>query len=184
MWTYISLGYFKQKVVSTEVGSSIMPHKVNPIDFENSEANIGLSNATLDHLASKLSISRLQRDLTDSSAQRNIGAAIGHSFIAIKSALRGLGRVDLNKEALQKDLIDAWEVLAEPVQTVMRKAGIENPYERMKELTRGKSITPEDIHSFVEDLELPEDDKARLLELKPETYIGLAKDMLHNIKND
>lgn len=184
MWTYISLGYFKQKIVSNEVGSSIMPHKVNPIDFENSEANIGLSNATLDHLASKLTISRLQRDLTDSSAQRNIGTAIGHSFIAIKSALRGLGRVDLNNDALQKDLKDAWEVLAEPVQTVMRKAGIENPYERMKELTRGKTITQEDISSFVESLELPEDDKARLLALTPETYIGIAIELLHNIKNN
>ena len=184
MWTYISLGYFRQKIVSKEVGSSIMPHKVNPIDFENSEANLGLSNATLDHLASKLTISRLQRDLTDSSAQRNIGTAIGHSFIAIKSALRGLGRVDLNNDALQKDLKDAWEVLAEPVQTVMRKAGIENPYERMKELTRGKTITQEDIRSFVESLELPEDDKARLLALTPETYIGITIELLHNIKNN
>jgi len=181
MWTYISLGYFRQKVVSQEVGSSIMPHKVNPIDFENSEANLGVSNALLDHLASKLPISRLQRDLTDSSALRNIGTATGHSLLALKSAMRGLDRVTVNEKVIQGDLKDAWEVLAEAVQTIMRKAGIENPYERMKVLTRGKSITREESHSFIQTLELPEDDKKRLLALTPETYIGLAKGLIRNI---
>ncbi|MFC1839500.1 adenylosuccinate lyase [Thermodesulfobacteriota bacterium] len=182
MWTYISLGYLKQKVVSTEVGSSVMPHKVNPIDFENSEANLGISNALLDHLASKLPISRLQRDLTDSSAIRNAGNAIGHSYIAIKSAIRGIGRVSIDEAAIKKDLENAWEVLAEPVQTVMRKAGIENPYEKMKELSRGKSITEDGLHSFINSLELPEEDKSRLLELKPLTYIGKAVDLIKHIK--
>jgi adenylosuccinate lyase len=182
MWTYISLGYLKQKVVSTEVGSSVMPHKVNPIDFENSEANLGISNALLDHLASKLPVSRLQRDLTDSSAIRNAGNAIGHSYIAIKSAIRGIGRVSIDEAAIKKDLEDAWEVLAEPVQTVMRKAGIENPYEKMKELSRGKSITQGALHSFIKSLDLPEEDKNRLLELKPLTYIGIAGDLIRHIK--
>ncbi len=182
MWTYISLGYMKQKVVSTEVGSSVMPHKVNPIDFENSEANLGISNALLDHLASKLPISRLQRDLTDSSAIRNAGSAVGHSFIAIKSAIRGIGRVSIDEKAIKRDLENAWEVLAEPVQTVMRKAGIKNPYEKMKDLSRGKSITKDDLHSFIKGLELPEEDKKRLLELKPERYVGLACEIIRHIK--
>ena len=159
MWTYISLGYFKQKVIGSEVGSSVMPHKVNPIDFENSEANLGISNALLDHLASKLPISRLQRDLTDSSAIRNTGNAVGHSYLALKSAIKGIGRVSVDKNAIMKDLGNAWEVLAEPVQTVMRKAGIPNPYEKMKELSRGKKITQDDLHSFIMGLELPEEDK-------------------------
>ena len=167
MWTYISLGYFKQKVVSTEVGSSVMPHKVNPIDFENSEANLGISNALLDHLASKLPLSRLQRDLTDSSAIRNVGSAIGHSYMAIKSAIRGIGRVSIDRDAIKKDLENSWEVLAEPVQTVMRKAGIENPYEKMKELNS---------------LELPEEDKNRLLALTPMDYIGRACVLMEYIK--
>lgn len=182
MWTYISLGYFKQKVVSTEVGSSVMPHKVNPIDFENSEANLGISNALLDHLASKLPISRLQRDLTDSSAVRNAGNAIGHSYIAIKSTIRGIGRVSVDEEAIKGDLVNAWEVLAEPVQTIMRKAGIENPYEKMKELSRGKKITQDGLHSFINSLELPEEDKKRLLDLNPTDYIGIAGDLLKHIK--
>jgi adenylosuccinate lyase len=182
MWTYISLGYLKQKVVSTEVGSSVMPHKVNPIDFENSEANLGISNTLLYHLASKLPVSRLQRDLTDSSAIRNAGNAIGHSYIAVKSAIRGIGRVSIDEAAIKKDLEDAWEVLAEPVQTVMRKAGIENPYEKMKELSRGKRITQEGLHSFINSLGLPEEDKKRLLELEPLTYIGKAVDLIKHIK--
>jgi len=182
MWTYISLGYFKQKVVSSEVGSSVMPHKVNPIDFENSEANLGISNSLLDHLASKLPISRLQRDLTDSSAIRNVGNAIGHSYLAIKSAMRGIGRVSVDKDAITKDLISAWEVLAEPVQTVMRKAGIENPYEKMKALSRGKKITQEDLHLFINSLELPDEDKSRLLALTPMDYVGHACVLIEHIK--
>lgn len=183
MWTYISLGYFKQKIVGTEVGSSVMPHKVNPIDFENSEANLGISNALLDHLASKLPISRLQRDLTDSSAIRNVGNAIGHSFIAIKSAIRGISRVSINEDAIRKDLKNAWEVLAEPVQTVMRKAGIENPYEKMKELSRGKRITQDDLHTFINSLALPEEDKNRLLDLTPMDYVGIAGELIRHIKD-
>ncbi len=182
MWTYISLGYFRQKVVSTEVGSSVMPHKVNPIDFENSEANLGISNALLDHLASKLPVSRLQRDLTDSSAIRNTGSAIGHSYLAIKSAIRGIGRVSVDRDAINNDLTDAWEVLAEPVQTVMRKAGIENPYERMKALSRGKKITQDDLHAFINSLALPQEDKKRLLNLTPVTYTGIASRLIKHIK--
>ena len=181
MWTYISFGYYKQKVVSTEVGSSVMPHKVNPIDFENSEANLGISNALLDHLASKLPISRLQRDLTDSSAIRNVGSAIGHSYLAIKSALRGISRVSIDREAIKKDLENSWEVLAEPVQTVMRKAGIVNPYEKMKELSRGKKITQADLHSFINGLDLPGEDKSRLLALTPMDYIGHACTLIEHI---
>lgn len=183
MWAYISLGYLKQKVVDTEVGSSVMPHKVNPIDFENSEANLGISNALLEHLASKLPVSRLQRDLTDSSAIRNAGNAIGHSFIAVKSAIRGIGRVSIDEKAIIRDLESAWEVLAEAVQTVMRKDGIENPYEKMKELSRGKSITQDNLHAFINSLDLPEKDKKRLLELKPEGYVGIAPDLIDHIKN-
>ncbi|MBM3264209.1 MAG: adenylosuccinate lyase, partial [candidate division Zixibacteria bacterium] len=175
MWTYISLGYFRQKTVSTEVGSSVMPHKVNPIDFENSEANLGISNALLDHLAGKLSVSRLQRDLTDSSAMRNVGAAVAYSLLAIRSAIRGLSRVAVDETALRHDLEDAWEVLAEPVQMAMRKAGCENPYERMKELTRGQDITQETMQAFIQGLELSKPDRARLLGLAPAAYTGLAE---------
>lgn len=174
IWTYISLGYFKQKLVAGEVGSSTMPHKVNPIDFENSEANIGLANAVLDHLANKLPISRLQRDLTDSSALRNMGVGIAHGVIALKSAQRGIGKLSLNEAAVAQDLDNAWEVLGEAVQTVMRKAGHDNPYEKLKELTRGAQITAESMRAFVETLDLPEADKARLLALTPATYIGVA----------
>lgn len=182
MWSYISLGYFRQKVIDSEVGSSVMPHKVNPIDFENSEANLGISNALLDHLASKLPISRLQRDLTDSSAIRNTGNAVGHSLIALKSSIRGIDRVSVDTTAINRDLRDAWEVLAEAVQTVMRKAGIQNPYERMKELTRGKTLTRDDLQEFIERLGLPEDDKKRLMELTPETYTGLAGALVRHMK--
>ena len=159
-----------------------MPHKVNPIDFENSEANLGISNALLDHLASKLPISRLQRDLTDSSAIRNTGNAVGHSLIALKSSIRGIDRVSVDTTAINRDLRDAWEVLAEAVQTVMRKAGIQNPYERMKELTRGKTLTRDDLQEFIERLGLPEDDKKRLMELTPETYTGLAGALVRHMK--
>ncbi|GAB4452968.1 MAG: adenylosuccinate lyase [Armatimonadaceae bacterium] len=176
-WSYISLGYFKQRTVAGEVGSSTMPHKVNPIDFENSEANIGLSNAVLEHLASKLAVSRLQRDLSDSSAIRNIGAGIGHAYLAVLSATRGLGKLSVGEAALETDLENAWEVLAEPIQTVMRKAGHANPYEQLKDLTRGAGISEESLREFVAGLDLPEADKSRLLEMTPASYTGLAENL-------
>jgi len=184
MWTYISLGYFRQKVVKDEVGSSVMPHKVNPIDFENSEANLGISNALLDHLASKLPVSRLQRDLSDSSAQRNIGTALGNSLVALKSTLRGISRVEIDREAMRADLDDSWEVLAEAVQTVMRKAGYAQSYERMKDLTRGAKITRKEMEAFISGLDLPEEDKKRLLALTPATYVGLAPRLVRHIRNE
>ena len=174
IWSYISMGYFKQKVIAGEVGSSTMPHKVNPIDFENAEANLGLSNATLEHLSGKLLISRLQRDLTDSSALRNLGVGIGYSLVALNSLSRGLNKLELNAARLDADLDGAWEVLAEPIQTVMRKAGHENPYEKLKELTRGANMNQQTIRAFIESLELPAEDKTRLLELTPAKYVGLA----------
>ncbi len=174
VWSYVSLGYFKQKVVAGEVGSSTMPHKVNPIDFENAEANLGLSNAMLAHLSEKLPISRLQRDLSDSSALRNLGVGIGYSLVALTSLQRGLGKLELNEAKLAADLDNAWEVLAEPIQTVMRKAGHENPYEKLKLLTRGAEMNEKTMRAFIEGLELPEADKARLLALTPAKYVGLA----------
>lgn len=182
MWLYISLGYFKQKAIAGEVGSSTMPHKINPIDFENSEANLGLSNAVLDHLANKLPISRLQRDLSDSSAQRNIGTGIAHAQIAITYTLKGLRKTVVNREELAGDLEHAWEVLAEAVQTVMRKNGHANSYDKLKAITRGKGITEEDMRSFIEGLELPSDDKKRLLALTPSTYFGIAPSLVDHIK--
>ena len=178
VWTYVSLAYFKQKVVAGEVGSSTMPHKVNPIDFENSEANLGLSNAVLDHLASKLAVSRLQRDLTDSSALRNVGVGIGHSLLALQSTLRGLSRLEVSEGALNADLDHAWEVLAEPIQTVMRREGYADAYERLKELTRGARITQEGIQAFVRTLGLPQADEERLLALTPATYIGIGPELV------
>ncbi len=175
IWTYISMAYFGQKTVKGEVGSSTMPHKVNPIDFENSEGNIGLANAIFRHLAEKLPVSRLQRDLSDSTVLRNMGVGFGYSLIAYKSTLKGLGKLQLNEHILARDLDNAWEVLAEPIQTVMRKAGIEKPYEKLKELTRGQKITKEDIRRFIKGLDLDEQDKQRLLELTPATYIGMAE---------
>ena len=174
IWTYVSQGYFKQRVVAGEVGSSTMPHKVNPIDFENAEANLGLGNAMLDHLATKLPVSRLQRDLTDSSALRNMGVGIGYSLVALKSLRRGLGKLELNEAALSADLEHAWETLAEPIQTVMRKAGINNPYEKLKELTRGVRMDERSMRAFVESLDLPAEDKARLMKMTPASYVGLA----------
>ncbi len=174
MWSYVSLGYFRQRVVAGEVGSSTMPHKVNPIDFENAEANLGLSNAVLRHLAEKLAVSRLQRDLSDSSALRNLGVGIGHSLLALVSLTRGLDKMELNEQKLADDLDGAWEVLAEPIQTVMRKLGHENPYEKLKELTRGARMDAATIRAFIESLDLPPDEAARLLELTPACYIGLA----------
>ncbi|MDF2572143.1 MAG: adenylosuccinate lyase, partial [Sporomusa sp.] len=182
MWLYISLGYFKQKAIAGEVGSSTMPHKVNPIDFENSEANLGLSNAVLDHLANKLPISRLQRDLSDSSALRNIGTGIAHSHLAITYALKGLRKTVVNEEALAADLNHAWEVLSEAVQTVMRKHSHANSYDKLKAITRGKGISEEDIKAFIESVTLPEEDKKRLMTLTPSQYIGMAASLVKHIK--
>lgn len=175
IWSYISMGYFGQKTVKGEIGSSTMPHKVNPIDFENSEGNCGLANAIFQHLGSKLPISRLQRDLTDSTVLRNMGVGFGYSLIAYQSVLKGLAKLKLNAEVLRRDLDNAWEVLAEPIQTVMRKAGIENPYEKLKDLTRGQQITPELIREFIEGLDLPDGDKLYLQNLTPATYVGIAE---------
>ncbi len=174
IWGYISLGYFKQRVVAGEVGSSTMPHKVNPIDFENAEGNLGLANALFDHLASKLPVSRFQRDLTDSTVLRNIGMAFAWSLIAYKSFGRGLGKLDIEPGRLAEDLDQNWEVLGEAVQTVMRRYGIESPYEKLKELTRGQRITPEALGEFIDRLEIPDEAKARLRELSPGRYTGLA----------
>jgi adenylosuccinate lyase len=175
IWSYVSLGYFAQKTVAGEVGSSTMPHKVNPIDFENSEGNLGLANALLHHLSEKLPVSRLQRDLTDSTVLRNVGVAFGHSLLAYASALKGLGKLKLNEARLAEDLDGAWEVLAEPIQTVLRKARVEDAYERLKAATRGKgAITREALQTFIQGLDIGADDKARLLALTPRAYTGHA----------
>ncbi|GAB5449770.1 MAG: adenylosuccinate lyase [Halioglobus sp.] len=174
IWSYISLGYFKQKTVAGEVGSSTMPHKVNPIDFENSEGNLGLANAIFAHLAAKLPVSRWQRDLTDSTVLRNMGVGFGYSLIAYRAAQKGIGKLELNTARLAEDLDNSWEVLAEPIQTVMRRHGIEQPYEKLKALTRGQAMTREVIHAFIEGLDLPDDARESLLALTPATYIGNA----------
>jgi adenylosuccinate lyase len=175
IWGYISLGYFKQKVVEGEVGSSTMPHKVNPIDFENSEGNLGLANATLQHLSEKLPVSRWQRDLTDSTVLRNLGVGIGYSLLGIESTLKGLGKLELNPLRLEEDLNSNWEVLAEPIQTVMRRYGIEQPYEKLKALTRGsEGVNQRTLKAFIESLDIPEQARQRLLELTPSSYIGNA----------
>ena len=178
LWTYISMAYFGQKTVAGEVGSSTMPHKVNPIDFENSEGNCGLANAIFGHLSTKLPISRLQRDLTDSTVLRNMGVGFGYSMIAFRSTLKGLGKLKLNEHKLAADLDNAWEIMAEPIQTVMRKAGIEKPYEKLKELTRGQTIDRDTIRAFVEGLELADEDKQRLLEMNPASYTGMAAEIV------
>jgi adenylosuccinate lyase len=174
IWGYISLGYFKQRLVAGEVGSSTMPHKVNPIDFENSEGNLGLANAVLQHMASKLPISRWQRDLTDSTVLRNMGVGFGYALIAYEAALKGLGKLEINRNRLAEDLDNAWEVLAEPVQTVMRRYGVPEPYEKLKEFTRGQTITATNMRELVEKLDIPAEAKAELLKLTPATYIGNA----------
>ena len=175
VWGYISLGYFKQKLREGEVGSSTMPHKVNPIDFENSEGNLGLANAVLRHLSEKLPVSRWQRDLTDSTVLRNLGVALGYSLVAYEACLRGLGKLEVNAAAIDADLDAAWELLAEPIQTVMRRYGLPQPYEQLKALTRGKGITQESLQTFIAGLNLPADAKARLLALTPRRYLGQAE---------
>ena len=181
VWGYISLGYFKQKTVAGEVGSSTMPHKVNPIDFENSEGNLGIANAIMTHLAQKLPISRWQRDLTDSTVLRNLGTGLGHSLIAYEATLKGVGKLELNEARLREDLDNAWEVLAEPIQTVMRRFGIEKPYEKLKELTRGKTINKELMATFIDSLQIPEEEKVRLRALTPASYIGNAAEQAKTI---
>ncbi|TXS92889.1 adenylosuccinate lyase [Parahaliea maris] len=174
VWGYISLGYFKQRTIAGEVGSSTMPHKVNPIDFENSEGNLGLANAVFGHLAAKLPVSRWQRDLTDSTVLRNMGVGMGYSLIAYQASLKGIGKLQLNEARLAQDLDSSWEVLAEPIQTVMRRYGIEQPYEKLKALTRGQDMNRETIQAFVETLELPQQARDELLALTPSSYIGNA----------
>ncbi len=183
-WTYVSLGYFKQKVRAGEVGSSTMPHKVNPIDFENAEGNLGVANALLSHLSERLPISRMQRDLSDSTAERNIGSALCYSYLAYKSFMKGLSKLEINHQALKDDLKDKWELLAEPIQVVMRKHGIEGAYEKLKAMTRGKSVTKADVQKLVKGLKIPVADKSRLLKLTPETYVGLAEKLVDSYELD
>ena len=175
VWTYISLGYFRQRPVAGETGSSTMPHKVNPIDFENAEGNVGIANAILEHLAAKLPVSRLQRDLSDSTAQRNLGVGLAHSLIAYDSCLKGIGKLALDEAAIARDLADAWELLAEPIQTVMRRHGIENSYERLKELTRGRTVDRATLVRFIESAAIPREEKDALLALTPAAYVGAAE---------
>ncbi|MFM8609012.1 MAG: adenylosuccinate lyase [Burkholderiaceae bacterium] len=177
IWGYVSLGYFKQKLKPGEIGSSTMPHKVNPIDFENAEGNLGLANALLRHLSEKLPVSRWQRDLTDSTVLRNMGVALGYAALAYASLMTGLNKLELNQDALAADLDAAWEVLAEPIQTVMRRHGVQGAYEQLKEVTRGKTVCAEDLHALIRSLPIPQADKDRLLALTPGTYTGLAADL-------
>ena len=181
LWGYISLGYFKQKTKADEVGSSTMPHKVNPIDFENSEGNLGVANALLRHLSEKLPVSRWQRDLSDSTVLRNIGVAFGHSLLAYESSLKGLGKLEADPARMLEDLEANWEVIAEAVQTVMRRHGLPDPYEQLKEFTRGKRVDGEAMRAFIRDLALPDADKARLLKLTPALYIGKAAELARKI---
>jgi adenylosuccinate lyase len=177
VWGYISLGYFKQRLREGEIGSSTMPHKVNPIDFENAEGNLGLANALLKHLSEKLPVSRWQRDLTDSTVLRNMGVALGYAALAYHSLGIGLGKLELNEEALRADLDASWEVLAEPIQTVMRRYGVQGAYEKLKEVTRGKTVSAADLHGLIESLSIPQSEKDRLLAMTPASYIGKAADL-------
>jgi adenylosuccinate lyase len=181
IWGYISLGYFKQRLKAGEIGSSTMPHKVNPIDFENAEGNLGLANALLRHLSEKLPISRWQRDLTDSTVLRNLGVAFGHSVLAYRSLSLGLSKLELNEEALRADLDQAWEVLAEPIQTVMRRYGVPNAYERLKDITRGRTVTAEALHALIGQLDIPEPERQRLLAMTPASYVGMAAELARRI---
>tara|TARA_Y100001936_G_scaffold249272_1_gene299183 strand:+ start:3263 stop:4645 length:1383 start_codon:yes stop_codon:yes gene_type:complete len=184
MWGYISLGYFKQRIKESEVGSSTMPHKVNPIDFENSEGNLGIANALLRYLSDKLPVSRWQRDLTDSTVLRNISVALGHTLLSYKACNKGLKKLESNPNQISADLRDSWAILAEPIQTVMRRYGLPNPYEQLKELTRGKeSISKKEIHEFINSLTIPVNEKKRLLNLTPDSYIGKAAKLARNISN-
>ncbi|XP_004490664.1 uncharacterized protein [Cicer arietinum] len=187
VWGYISLGFFKQTTKAGEIGSSTMPHKVNPIDFENSEGNLGVANGGLSHLSMKLPISRWQRDLTDSTVLRNMGVNLGHSLLAYKSTLQGIGKLQVNEARLSEDLNQCWEVLAEPIQTVMRRYGVPEPYEKLKALTRGRAVTKESIRDFIEGLDIPQDAKTNLLKLTPHSYVGaaaeLAKTVEHTVSN-
>jgi len=181
LWGYVSLGYFKQRLKAGEIGSSTMPHKVNPIDFENSEGNLGIANALLRHLSEKLPVSRWQRDLTDSTVLRNVGVAFGHTLLAWDACLRGLGKLEVDEARLAADLDACWEVLAEPVQTVMRRYGVPNPYEQLKDLTRGKGITPEALAAFVDRLPIPPEARARLRAMTPASYIGKAAELARRV---
>jgi adenylosuccinate lyase len=181
IWGYVSVGYFKQRLKAGEIGSSTMPHKVNPIDFENAEGNLGLANAVLRHLSEKLPISRWQRDLTDSTVLRNMGVAMGYSALAYQSLLTGLNKLEVNAEALDDDLNQAWEVLAEPIQTVMRRYGVQGAYEKLKEATRGKTVTAQDLHPLIESLAIPQEDKNRLLAMTPASYIGKAAELARRV---
>ena len=182
IWTYISMGYFKQKTKKGEVGSSTMPHKVNPIDFENSEGNLGLANTIFEHLSSKLPVSRLQRDLTDSTVERNIGTAFAYSVLAYKSCIKGMRKLEVNKTKIAQDINSSWELMAEPIQTVMRKYKVENAYEQLKELTRGKSVTKAKVQKFISGLKIPANEKNRLKSLTPVKYIGLAEKLTESYK--
>jgi adenylosuccinate lyase len=181
VWGYVSLGYFKQRLKDGEIGSSTMPHKVNPIDFENAEGNLGLANALLRHLSEKLPISRWQRDLTDSTVLRNMGVALGYTVLAYQSMGIGLNKLELNQEALAQDLDNAWEVLAEPIQTVMRRYGVQGAYEKLKEVTRGKTVTAQALHGLIRSLEIPEAEKTRLLAMTPASYVGMAASLARRV---
>jgi len=181
VWGYVSLGYFKQRLKAGEIGSSTMPHKVNPIDFENAEGNLGLANALLRHLSEKLPVSRWQRDLTDSTVLRNMGVALGYAVLAYQSLSTGLGKLELNSDALAADLDASWEVLAEPIQTVMRRYGVQGAYEKLKEVTRGQIVTAEDLHKLIRSLEIPETDKQRLLAMTPGSYTGKAAELAKRV---
>jgi adenylosuccinate lyase len=181
IWGYVSLGYFKQRLKAGEIGSSTMPHKVNPIDFENAEGNLGLANAVLKHLSEKLPISRWQRDLTDSTVLRNMGVGLGYSTLAYASLMTGLNKLELNEQALAADLDAAWEVLAEPIQTVMRRFGVQGAYEKLKEVTRGKTVTAADLHGLIEGLDIPQADKDRLLAMTPGRYVGKAAELARRV---
>ncbi|GAC04111.1 adenylosuccinate lyase [Paraglaciecola chathamensis] len=181
VWGYIALGHFKQKTIAGEIGSSTMPHKVNPIDFENSEGNLGLANALFGHLASKLPVSRWQRDLTDSTVLRNLGVGVGYAIIAYQATLKGISKLQVNEQSLLNELDNNWELLAEPIQTVMRRYGIEKPYEKLKELTRGKKVNQQIMAEFIDGLELPDEAKVQLKKLTPSNYIGQAVDLVNQI---
>ena len=181
VWGYVSLGYFKQRLKAGEIGSSTMPHKVNPIDFENAEGNLGLANALLRHMSEKLPISRWQRDLSDSTVLRNMGVALGHAVLAYQSLATGLGKLELNTQALAADLDRSWEVLAEPIQTVMRRYGVQGAYEKLKEVTRGQTVTPEALHRLIRELDIPDADKQRLLAMTPASYTGKAAELAKRV---